>query len=114
MPSRLLFPLAILAAAAALPASAASDRIALLPAMTSPVATGDTARPIAAWTEFCGAYPDECRIDTSEADTIVLTPAVWRIVNGVNSLVNRTVAPVTDLQHWGVVDRWNLAEDGMG
>jgi predicted transglutaminase-like cysteine proteinase len=39
---------------------------------------------------------------------------VWRIVNGVNSLVNRTVAPVTDLQHWGVVDRWNLAEDGMG
>jgi predicted transglutaminase-like cysteine proteinase len=114
MPSRLLLPLAVLAAAAALPASAASDRIALLPAMTSPVATGDTARPIAAWTEFCGIYPDECRIDTSEADTIVLTPAVWRIVNGVNSLVNRTVAPVTDLQHWGVVDRWNLAEDGMG
>ena len=45
---------------------------------------------------------------------IVLTPAVWRLVNGVNSLVNRIVTPVTDLQHWGVVDRWNFAEDGMG
>src|SRR3954469_717406 len=96
MPIRLFFSFLFLAASAALPASAASDRTALLPAMTSPVAAGDTARPIAAWTEFCVAYPDECRLDVSEADTIVLTPAVWRLVNGVNSLVNRTVTPVTD------------------
>jgi predicted transglutaminase-like cysteine proteinase len=117
MPSRLLFPLAFLgaaAAAAATPASASPERFSFLPAMTSTVAIGDSARPIAAWVAFCDQNPDECRTDLSEPDTIVLTPTVWRLVNGVNTIVNRIVTPVTDLDHWGVVDRWNFAEDGMG
>jgi predicted transglutaminase-like cysteine proteinase len=114
MPSRFLLSLAILAATAALPASAAPDRLAFLPTMTSTVAIGDSARPIAAWVAFCELNPEECKPDLSEADTIVLTPTVWRLVNGVNSIVNRIVTPITDIDHWGVVDRWNYAEDGMG
>ena len=32
----------------------------------------------------------------------------------VNNWVNETVKPETDLEHWGVVERWNYPDDGYG
>jgi predicted transglutaminase-like cysteine proteinase len=32
----------------------------------------------------------------------------------VNGRVNTRIKPVTDLDHWGSADRWDLAEDGSG
>ena len=32
----------------------------------------------------------------------------------VNDWVNDTVKPMTDLEHWGVVERWNYPDDGYG
>ncbi|MCP8938787.1 transglutaminase-like cysteine peptidase [Alsobacter sp. SYSU M60028] len=85
-----------------------------MPQTASAVLGGETARPLSAWVEFCATYADECRVDASEPETIRLTPDIWRALNDVNARVNRTVTPVTDMQHWGVVDRWTLAEDGLG
>ena len=33
---------------------------------------------------------------------------------GVNERVNRTILAVTDQDHWGVVDRWDYPDDGLG
>jgi predicted transglutaminase-like cysteine proteinase len=94
--------------------AAYGDVVAILPAPAPPVAGAGPAKPMAAWAVFCRNYPAECRVDLSEADTIRLTPAVWRDIAFVNRDVNGLVRPVTDLEHWGQVDRWDLAEDGWG
>ena len=80
----------------------------------APVATGGSARPIAGWVRFCRIYVDECRTDPTERDMVRLTPSLWRAVNEVNSAVNAAIRPLTDVEHWGELDRWDLAEDGTG
>ena len=32
----------------------------------------------------------------------------------VNAWVNESIKPMTDLEHWGVVERWNYPDDGYG
>jgi len=35
-------------------------------------------------------------------------------MNAVNERVNRTILAVRDQDHWGVVDRWDYPDDGLG
>jgi predicted transglutaminase-like cysteine proteinase len=72
------------------------------------------ARPVRAWTAFCAKDPGQCDVDLSEATTITLTPRLWKALNTVNRHVNATIKPVTDMEHWGIVDRWDLPTDGAG
>jgi predicted transglutaminase-like cysteine proteinase len=90
------------------------ERVGAMPVAYAPVAAGGSARSIAGWVRFCRTYVDECRIDPAERDTVRLTPALWRAVNEVNSAVNAAITPLTDVEHWGELDRWDLAEDGTG
>lgn len=45
---------------------------------------------------------------------ITLTTASWSALMEVNERVNATVSPVSDQEHWGVLDRWDYPNDGMG
>ncbi|MFH6782055.1 MULTISPECIES: transglutaminase-like cysteine peptidase [Methylobacterium] len=72
------------------------------------------ARPIAGWVEFCARYASECAVDPSEPAQVTLTPRLWQAVTGINRQVNTSLRAVTDMDHWGVPDRWDLAEDGSG
>ena len=78
-----------------------------------PKGAGDS-EPTAAWIAFCKRLPDECRIDLSEPTTIELTPAISELLAATNLRVNTTIRPMTDRQHWGVEDRWDYPEDGVG
>jgi predicted transglutaminase-like cysteine proteinase len=78
-----------------------------------PKGAGDS-EPTAAWKDFCNRLPGECRIDLSEPSTIELTPAVSELIAATNLRVNTTVKPMTDRQHWGVEDRWDYPDDGVG
>ena len=84
--------------------------VAAMPSLPS----SGQADPTPAWTVFCGQWPDECAVDRAEPDAIVLTPQAWKTINDVNVQVNKAVLPVTDQDHWGVVDRWDYPDDGMG
>ena len=77
-------------------------------------APGEVARPTAAWSRFCAQYPAECAVDLSEPEIIPLTPQALASITAVNASVNRTIRPVTDLEHWGVADRWDFPDDGKG
>jgi hypothetical protein len=33
---------------------------------------------------------------------------------GFNTSVNWTIKPLTDIEHWGVADRWSYPDDGYG
>jgi predicted transglutaminase-like cysteine proteinase len=39
---------------------------------------------------------------------------VWKTIVAINRHVNATVKPREDLDHWGVVDRWDYPDDGYG
>ena len=75
---------------------------------------GAPARPVAAWTEFCLRYPAECTVNPAEPAVIPLTPALWRTLAVVNRRINARIKPITDMAHWGVVDRWDFPDDGLG
>ena len=38
----------------------------------------------------------------------------WKDLVRVNKWVNKTIKPLTDLEHWGVVERWSYPDDGYG
>jgi predicted transglutaminase-like cysteine proteinase len=85
-----------------------------VPTSTIPAAAGGDARAPYAWVEFCRKYPGECRVNTAEPERIELTPKLWKTIVAMNHKINRDIDPVTDMEHWGVVDRWDMAEDGRG
>jgi predicted transglutaminase-like cysteine proteinase len=110
--------LAALAFGAGLIGAAQAQTLAALPSALPSASAGLTpgaeARPILAWTDFCRSYPNECAFDRAEPARIALNPAVWSTIVSVNRRVNRQIRPVTDQEHWGRPDRWDLAEDGSG
>ena len=66
------------------------------------------------WVDFCNRYSSECDVEPLEAVDIDLTPAALKDIERVDRQVNAAVAPVTDMDHWGVVDRWDYPTDGKG
>jgi predicted transglutaminase-like cysteine proteinase len=75
---------------------------------------GDITRAPIGWVEFCNDNPKECRGGATEARDIVMTPDAWRDLLKVNRWVNETIKPMTDMDHWGVVEKWSLPTDGYG
>ena len=96
---------AILAGAPA--AQAASERAIY-------VSVGETSRPPIGWVEFCNEHPGECATKPTPARDVVLSPKAWKDLVRVNAWVNDTIKPVTDLDHWGVVEKWSYPDDGKG
>jgi predicted transglutaminase-like cysteine proteinase len=78
------------------------------------VSTGETAKPPIGWIEFCIEYEPECKTKPTQPRDVVLTTPAWRDLERVNLFVNTHVKPMTDMEHWGVVERWNYPDDGYG
>ncbi|SFU79480.1 Predicted transglutaminase-like cysteine proteinase [Methylobacterium sp. 174MFSha1.1] len=93
---------------------AAAQTLAALPMPSAGAPDLGHARPIVGWVEFCARYASECAVDASEPAQVTLTPRLWQTVTGINRQVNTSLRAVTDQEHWGVPDRWDLAEDGSG
>jgi predicted transglutaminase-like cysteine proteinase len=64
--------------------------------------------------EFCNRYPAECAVNLDEEMKIELDGTLWDLIDHVNRDVNHTIIQLTDMEHWGVPDRWDFAEDGKG
>ena len=73
----------------------------------------ETKAPIG-WVEFCIEYDPECKTKPSQPRDVVLTGAAWKDLVRVNRWVNGNIKPMTDQEHWGVVERWNYPDDGYG
>ena len=78
------------------------------------VSLGDASRPPIGWIEFCADKPRECSASQGEPRDVVLTSKVWKDLTRINKWVNDTIKPVTDMDHWGVVEKWSYPEDGKG
>ena len=75
---------------------------------------GDTTRAPIGWVEFCSSNPNECPPGPSQPRDIVLTETAWQDLLKVNRWVNETVKPMTDMEHWGVIEKWSIPTDGYG
>jgi len=72
-----------------------------------------TTTPIC-WAEFCVEYAPECDTGPSAPRDIVLSARAWTELKRINVGVNTNIKPMTDMDHWGVVERWNYPDDGYG
>ena len=75
---------------------------------------GDTARSPIGWVEFCAESPGECRGSATQARDIIMSQTAWKDLLRVNRWVNDNIKPMTDMEHWGVVEKWSLPTDGYG
>lgn len=104
-----------LALALMLPSGLKAQTATALPSLSGPGAIKNHAvKPVPGWIIFCRQRPGECAINSSDPATIGLTPQVWETLARVNRQVNAAIKPMTDMEHWGVVDHWGFAEDGYG
>ena len=66
------------------------------------------------WIDFCNRYATECDVEPLSAVDVGLTPAAMKDLERINRQVNAAIRPETDMDHWGVVDRWDYPMDGKG
>lgn len=98
---------------------AASERYASVAAAPLPPRTdfisveGQTRAPIG-WVEFCLRYKPECDTRPSTPRDVALTSKAWSDLIKVNTWVNEHITPITDIEHWGVVEQWDYPDDGKG
>lgn len=95
-------------------ATTQAQTLASLPNATQPIEKGGAAKPIMGWVRFCEQNPSECAVDPNEPATVTMNQANWNLVVSVNRRINTKIKPITDMDHFGVVDRWDFPTDGMG
>jgi predicted transglutaminase-like cysteine proteinase len=100
----------MMALAVALPAlawTAAASANPFLPA-------GDrTTQPVGHY-EFCQRIAAECEQASPKRAPVELTRELWSAIIDINNVVNTMVTPRTDMQIWGVEERWSYPTDGIG
>jgi predicted transglutaminase-like cysteine proteinase len=89
-------------------------RTAPLPMAALPVAPQGDAKPPIGWVDFCKRFAADCAVDVNEPDRIALTPQNWKTLQATNSRTNAEIKPMTDMEHWGVVESWDYPDDGKG
>ena len=100
-------------------AALAASAIDTLPAVAGPqrlahVLVSEVTRPPVGWIEFCARQPGECAGAGTAPRHLALSPEAWKDLVRVNKSVNKTIKPLTDLEHWGLVERWSYPDDGYG
>jgi predicted transglutaminase-like cysteine proteinase len=67
----------------------------------------ETTRPPIGYVAFCRRHPADCAAKTPAAPRLHLTSQRWDELNVINTTVNVTVAPVTDLDLYKTNEYWD-------
>ncbi len=66
------------------------------------------------WADFCQRYAGECDGGALQPADIDASRANLALVDRINRFVNLKIQPRSDMEHWRVVDRWDLPTNGIG
>lgn len=66
------------------------------------------------WADFCRHYEGECDGAPLAPLDIDLTAKTIKEIERINQWVNAHIAPVSDMEHWGVLDQWDYPTDRKG
>jgi predicted transglutaminase-like cysteine proteinase len=80
----------------------------------SELAEAGTMRMPYNWLRFCLEYAPECEVAPTRPLVLKLTPDARVLLQTVNWVVNHHITYQSDFEHWGMIDRWNYAEDRFG
>ena len=73
-----------------------------------------TTQPVGHY-DFCKQLPDECRKQPGAGQKpIELTRSLWSLMIEINNQVNAEIVPLTDMEIWGVEERWSYPVNGVG
>ena len=94
--------------------AAASASAAPGPAGVSYARVGGPASMPYGWADFCRRYAGECDGGPLAPLDVKLTPQAMKEIERVGKWVNAHVKPMSDMEQWGVIDRWDDLVDGKG
>lgn len=75
--------------------------------------TDETSIPYG-WVDFCARYADACDSAPLSPEDVAFSARTMRDIERINQAINKSIVPTTDMDHWGVVDRWDYPSDGKG
>src|SRR5918994_6509341 len=78
------------------------------------ISVGQETKPPTGWRQFCTDNPRDCEAPDGSARDVVLNAKSWSDLIRINRWANDNIEPITDMEHWGVVERWDYPEDGYG
>lgn len=104
----------VITACAASASVQASEKVAMLTPFAANMATGIATTTPVGYARFCEAYVSECGHANGRGGRVAVNEADFAQLAKVNDEVNRRIQPMTDIDHYGEVERWTLAEDGYG
>ncbi|QIB35598.1 transglutaminase-like cysteine peptidase [Ancylobacter pratisalsi] len=92
----------------------ANDRVAMHSSFApNMIAGGDTSTPIG-YAQFCAASPAECGGGNHRGGKVAVSDADLAQLAAVNDDINMRIKPMTDIDHYGVVELWTYPNDGYG
>jgi predicted transglutaminase-like cysteine proteinase len=75
---------------------------------------GTSVRSPMGWVQFCRDHSAECSTTKTMPRAIVMTQEAWNDLLRVNRQVNEKIKPITDMDHWGTIEKWSYPTDGYG
>lgn len=80
------------------------------------VRAGGVSTPPIGWVEFCDnpAHRADCSVSPMQPAIAQLDEARWQKLLSINARVNQKVIAITDLDQWGVAERWSYPTTGKG
>ena len=92
----------------------AKEQVAMLSSFAANMAVGgNTAVPLG-YAQFCARNPADCAGTTGRGGKVALTEANFAQLRKINDEINERIQPMTDLDHYGEVERWAYPDDGYG
>jgi len=78
------------------------------------IRVGNAANTPIGWAQFCATYISECATKSAEPRDIVLDDKAWNSLVRINKWANDNVKPMTDMDHYGMIQWWRYPDDGAG
>jgi predicted transglutaminase-like cysteine proteinase len=101
-----------------MPAQAQMKIASSVIASSTQAPTSQETLPPIGWVQLCRDFAKDkrqpCNNQNLTALDVKLDDIAWKAMLKVNADVNREIEPATDMEHWGVVDQWDFADDKKG
>lgn len=88
--------------------------------LASPVHAGNSLDPVGSttpmkgWVDYCERENWDCVLNPEEGRAFIMTDEVMSYLLAVNTEVNRTIHPMSDIAQFGVEEHWTLPHSGYG
>ena len=99
-----------------LPSARETQRLAPRASADAALSAGPAVLAPIGWVEFCGhaANAGDCSVDELPGETVRAHARTRRLLARINRNVNAAVAPMSDLDNYGVEEVWTYPDAGRG